>query len=519
MNRLLFGSEELTQYYRTMREKIFEYKLYRAYQLEENSQFISMTFFNFYRYKRNLKTGKISAYYFNLKSNKWYKARLNEAIYHFARFSSLPDLMPLKNHNMLMAMIDMMLPKLQKFVDYDKRYSTYDRLAWRMNRLGTSTVNKALQRLILKYAQLNNQLAGHSKYITKFIWRHFIDKSVFSYLIKIKGFTTYFHFSDYIYIHNHLEKVKRVETEYPNLLPLLKYFPAKHWDDPNLFSFDYWTNECAIRELNRIAKIHLPGMTKKQWRWLKKQSPKFIAQWSGQELSCLVECGIQEKIPVCVKIFVIRLSDSFDTFGAQKIRIIRLFILHMLNVWQEQGFRALQHCLKNVANQVIDMADYWRAIGYRGGIPQSWERIVERSNAWHRQYLLEQQQAQDEEHQAQLALQWESPIMVWEEANVLVTALNNGKALFDEGQIMRHCIFSYAHRCAEGKYLAFSVIERDENQIEIARSTLGIYRDIHHHTWEIEQHRGVCNGYISQKLMKIGKKFCQQLNLLSISNH
>ncbi|OOF72433.1 hypothetical protein BKG99_04930 [Rodentibacter caecimuris] len=63
------------------------------------------------------------------------------------------------------------------------------------------------------------------------------------------------------------------------------------------------------------------------------------------------------------------------------------------------------------------------------------------------------------------------------------------------------------------------MIERDENQIEIARSTLGIYRDIHHHTWEIEQHRGVCNGYISQKLMKIGKKFCQQLNLLSISNH
>ncbi|OOF59741.1 hypothetical protein [Rodentibacter myodis] len=76
MKKVLFGSEELTQYYRTMRAKIFEYKLYRAYQFEEDSRFITLTFFNFYRYKKNVKTGKISAYYFNFKANKWCTAKI-----------------------------------------------------------------------------------------------------------------------------------------------------------------------------------------------------------------------------------------------------------------------------------------------------------------------------------------------------------------------------------------------------------------------------------------------------------
>lgn len=80
---------------------------------------------------------------------------------------------------------------------------------------------------------------------------------------------------------------------------------------------------------------------------------------------------------------------------------------------------------------------------------------------------------------------------------------------------MQHCIFSYTAYCAEGNYLAFSVIESDENQKTLIRSTLGIYRDIHHQVWKIDQHRGVCNGSIPQKLIDVGKKFCHQLNLLS----
>ncbi|WP_243389232.1 PcfJ domain-containing protein [Conservatibacter flavescens] len=94
--------------------------------------------------------------------------------------------------------------------------------------------------------------------------------------------------------------------------------------------------------------------------------------------------------------------------------------------------------------------------------------------------LEEQRRCEDEWHQKQLSKSWACPLPYYKIDNIEFTALTYGQALYEEGQRMQHCIFTYTDLCYEGKYLAFSVkyLEQNESKIKVHYSTLGLSRNI-----------------------------------------
>ncbi|MDG2961724.1 PcfJ domain-containing protein [Exercitatus varius] len=225
-------------------------------------------------------------------------------------------------------------------------------------------------------------------------------------------------------------------------------------------------------------------MTRKShWRWLKKQSSQFIVNWHEQELDLFInlERAIPN-IPVCLGKTILYFNDFFRQFHPHQNRVLQLFAQYAIDYKKTHGIRQLRHYLKNkVENELYDLYDYWQHGQYQG-IPKIWERLLERSqqwHQWHRELLIQQQLRKDKAFQAQLNATWESPVQTHHIGNITFNALNTGLALFDEGQRMHHCIFSYLQRCIDKKYLAFSVVEAcqdDSKQPRYSYSTLGLKR-------------------------------------------
>ncbi|HDL5355860.1 TPA: PcfJ domain-containing protein, partial [Mannheimia haemolytica] len=159
--------------------------------------------------------------------------------------------------------------------------------------------------------------------------------------------------------------------------------------------------------------------------------------------------------------------------------------------------------------------DYMIHEGYLHGIPQTWKHLVSHSEQWHQhileeqrrdQHILEEQRREnDEAHQALLSTSWSSPIDICYINEIEFQPLTTGQMLFDEGQRMRHCIFTYIDICSEGRYLAFSVKIANES------ATLGLIK--HRGNWKIEQFRYACNIAVCEPMiLAAAQKLCKLLN-------
>ncbi|MDU8924303.1 PcfJ domain-containing protein [Pasteurellaceae bacterium LIM206] len=342
----------------------------------------------------------------------------------------------------------------------------------------------------------------------------FFDKSLISLVARIRPNSCgLISLAECAYYQRHLRALNKIAAQYPNLLPLTRYISPEHWHDPDLFSFAYWTsqNENGVSHINTLT---LPGvkfamLQKSHWRWLKKQSSQFVVKWCEQDLDLLVNLErAVSYIPVCVKKTILYLNTLFQVFHPHQNEILLLFVRYVINYKKEHDIQALRRYLKRAESALCDLTDYWRAERHPG-VPKSWERLTERGERWHRELLIQQRQRADKGFQKQLNAGWESPVLTHQIENVTFTALNTGLALFDEGQRMHHCIFSYVSRCVDKKYLVFSVTETLKDG-SLESSTLGLYR--FRNKWRIEQHRKIYNGDVSEYLSKISQRFCQLLN-------
>ncbi|EDR0000088.1 hypothetical protein AHY58_004890 [Salmonella enterica subsp. enterica] len=111
-------------------------------------------------------------------------------------------------------------------------------------------------------------------------------------------------------------------------------------------------------------------------------------------------------------------------------------------------------------------------------------------------------------------------IKEWKGTGINLEAIDNGvtelvtfEDLCNEGQEMEHCIASYAHLCASGEYLAFSVSMENE------RATLGLSRVEHNVTYLFDQMRGFHNQAVSRKMLNKGKHILKTINSILTKNN
>jgi len=95
-----------------------------------------------------------------------------------------------------------------------------------------------------------------------------------------------------------------------------------------------------------------------------------------------------------------------------------------------------------------------------------------------------------------------------EKDNITATLLDTRRKLSEEGNVMHHCVSSYASYVERGEYLVYSV--RGNNE----RSTIGLQKV--GDTFDIEQVRGVCNANVSESHKMFALHVLTELNKESI---
>ncbi|MDK9560760.1 PcfJ domain-containing protein [Gallibacterium anatis] len=509
--RILFNNPVFTRFYHLCKDFIYENKFYEVYRLENNKNESVLILFNFYRYTKKHKTGQIKVEYWCLKSQKWKRERAKKKLkycYTIPFLNLSLNYLFYVQENVIIKIVEYLRIKHPEY----KELSSYF----------ISTLIDLLKKYLHHRTIIFRNAPNHTKHITKWLWQYFWDKSIISAVFRIEGYGA--HLGHYLFYQKHIAKLARVSREYPNLLPLLSQIKPTYWDDPNLFSYDYWVNKSSR---SREFRSPVYCETKQQWRWIKKQSSKFIRVWLQQNRDCrgyilsvLMQPGVSEKLPVCLQIMIFmsgRILEEQYISEQNKQRLLRLFIRYALDFWKNRGIRELRSYLKNDAiEELQDIATYLSSNeGGRRGLPPTWEHLIERNEQWHRQLIEELQRRKDEEHQQQLAKFWDSNVSYYKIDEVEFTALTTGKALYEEGQRMNHCIFTYTDLCDAGRYLAFSVKHnyKDKN-VKPYYSTLGLCLSGQgkNQKWLIDQHRGRYNESVAPYLKKIAQQFCRVLN-------
>ncbi|MGR3808177.1 PcfJ domain-containing protein [Pasteurella testudinis] len=500
MREILFGCAETTAYYRRVCDVIFTYRLYEPYTLHIDEMEATLTFFNFFRYCRNLKTGRVRAEYFSLKTRMWQK---DTCYYHKGdyRFRHCPDIrLYNRSGGLLYAIQGAVITQLQRGLSQGIFHSVCE-----------SLINKRLT-----FSPIFKNTFAHDKRITAWLWQHFLDRPVISMLARL-GYFRCMTLSYYTFYQPHLTAFNQVANDYSNLLPLLRHIKPRYWRDPNLFSYAYWVDKLGEAQIHpkrwkKPYDFQLPK-SKAEWRWLKRQSHDVVRRWGGEDLYYFVSHGIQEKLPVCLNHFLFQSHSIWQDFGTtqQQLAVLRLFIRFSLQRWRTEGIAQLREYLKARAeDEVLNCRDYLLNSGEQH-VPASWENLLVRSQQWHERLLNAANQLRDEKHQRLLQCHWTSPVENYQLKHVQFSALTSGQALFDEGQEMHHCIFSYVQRCMDNCYRVFSVTYQLENDT-LHRATLGLYRTSESDPWKIDQQRGPCNETLPTTIKKINSLFCQYVN-------
>ncbi|EDZ4100496.1 PcfJ domain-containing protein [Salmonella enterica] len=135
------------------------------------------------------------------------------------------------------------------------------------------------------------------------------------------------------------------------------------------------------------------------------------------------------------------------------------------------------------------------------------EPLIHKNQEWPSFWRLSDEWTQRVRQNATAAIkEWRGTGINWQEIDKSVKELITFDALCNEGQEMEHCVASYAHWCASGEYLAFSVSMENE------RATLGLSRTEHNVTYQFDQMRGVHNHAVSRNMLNKGKHILKIIN-------
>lgn len=142
------------------------------------------------------------------------------------------------------------------------------------------------------------------------------------------------------------------------------------------------------------------------------------------------------------------------------------------------------------------------------------EPLIHKNQEWPSFWRLSDEWTQRVRQNATAAIkEWKGTGINWTDIDNGVTELVTFEGLCNEGQEMEHCVASYAHWCASGEYLAFSVLMENE------RATLGLSRTDHNVTYKFDQMRGIHNHAVSRTMLNKGKYILKIINSILTKNH
>lgn len=192
-----------------------------------------------------------------------------------------------------------------------------------------------------------------------------------------------------------------------------------------------------------------------------------------------------------------RFHDSIYQYGimlspAMK-DILNKWLYYHRDIWKQHGFKQYRDEWFQFSWQLFHAFDWAMDEQPEVKKNQDWLSILRLSRNW------------APRRKCHSNLEWE-PLINGDDINmngVVFTELTSGQDLFDEGEAMHHCVYTYTSRCHANKYRVFRV----ESESERATAGLLVKPD----AFQLDQLFTYCNGTVSAELLRSTKQFAATL--------
>lgn len=546
--RNAFGRADLAEVYRKAKDLLIKHKLFRIAQYEELGDTRRLTISNLWRIER-LSDASIRTLEFCLNTGVWQEVSTLD------HWPEMP-FYPIKNTQSLdwwrsiarqaiwrtlVAVGYFNLPRFHTELsvwEYDqngdpippsapKKEMTPSRMAYLLieryiGRQGA--YNKKRKSYNWKPGRLDPEsMKAGARALRAAFFQHFLDREVLSAMLTIDYRDS--SFLRYLRYARLRQPLVKVASERRNLLPLLPGINPEQWGRDDLFSRKLWVRDgrkstMLDRRPLRLAKeqgvqrgIRWQQQSHYQsfevaaaWRWLSKASSVIVREWAWKKNNTIVAnlalANVSVKAPVYAYVQVVREAHRLDRYGVSSCiqQLLRLFLAHCAKLWKEMGYTEVRLWLRdNSQSRLTVMLDYLDAEGFEQGYPDkhsTWAALLRRSDDWHRRVAIERM---EQELNGLKLLEWASLVPETVIDEIVLTPLNDSRALAVEGYAMHHCVGQFAGLCHRGKYRVYSVNEPDGN-----RSTLGF--EVRGRTVIWDQHMSKFNGPVSPAAHQAGRQ-------------
>lgn len=315
--------------------------------------------------------------------------------------------------------------------------------------------------------------------------RKITDKSILSTLLKVYQWKfIYATMNDYIFF---LRKFK-ITGDCGSLYPLLKRFVK---DGAECDGTNQWF----------VDNVKL--FTRGEIKLLRKSPPSLVGAVTDSNCKLLVfilRNSNRKRFPVPVLAEILEHFDREwyepgDSSEQCRFQLIDKWLTHYSGVWRKHGYKKYLAEWSRLITEICHAIDWAMATGSHVHKNQVWESITKQVEQWDN----------SRKKNLQSFAKWEpattKPVSI---DQVVFSELTTSDALYDEGEVMHHCVYSYSSYCMSNKYRVFQV------KSDIERATLGV--SVENGIYKFHQLYSYCNEVVSPVLHSSAEKLISQLN-------
>ncbi|MDU8351507.1 PcfJ domain-containing protein [Pseudomonas syringae pv. actinidiae] len=351
--------------------------------------------------------------------------------------------------------------------------------------------------------------------LIKNIWIHMIDKPTLGAISSLYGFHEKITLNRYVECSHYSDHLLRIRKERPNLMPLLRNIPKKHWTRLDLFSKENWVREHGEdRKLaNDFTRGLRPLRTKASLKWLFGQSYSALSKIVNSDFQntltivseLMTGAKLERGLPAVIHMRLIDsakilIKENVTASDEKKVLLLKIHAARLKGIWQNAGFSRLRKHVIRYEYEFSDLMDWLRFEGFTKGFPDknsTWESLSRHARDWH----LERRKANGRYYS------WDSLLPETTVDNIKVKPLTDTGQLEDEGFHQNHCVVDYDYDCHLGNYRIFGM--EDPNNI---RYTLCIQVD-KKLKWTVQQVRAESNENCPKEVVVAAKKIANNYSL------
>lgn len=461
----------------------------RLVKNEEDENYIRITICGIYRIQKNKKNGKISMWVYKLNDK-------NSGVW--CRRNSLPG-------NVHLFWSKRAAFDMEDWIKHAVKNVVHSLVQTGFLNQFLKEIEEKVSRRICKVIGIEHQFNA-SKALSKNIW-FMVDKPIFTKYARASHCSITYNSVRQAMFEDYLDFSKRIfiadGVDYGGLWPMVGRIRRQHKTGRFILSgkskelFENLSFPCNLsygdfRRLrhtrlslvsalndNRYESFRL--ITRLLHNPLIKRYPVKVIFWIIEYLESRWRCEKEDDIyRVCSKWLEYH-CDLFKNIGFRE---------HHLEPWIMSRWETEKNLLCHAIDWLLDE-----------------EPLIHKNQEWPSFWRLSDEWTQRVRQNATAAIkEWKGTGINWKVIDNGVTELVTFEGLCNEGQEMEHCVASYAHWCASGAYLAFSVSMENE------RATLGLSRTEHNVTYHFDQMRGIHNQAVSRNMLNKGKNILKIIN-------